>query len=825
MAEEQETGEIMETPELPPPEVEDTDDGGAILTTGPEPVDESTEFYANLLESNKISLGEVQKITRDLIDLIDDDKKSRADYDNDYAEGLKRTGVGKDAPGGASFAGASKAVHPMLSKAAISYNSRAMAELMPPAGPVKDYIPGEPTKDRVEKARRKVAYMNWQLKTQIPEFRTSLDKATTQTPIAGSQFMFWWWDFRRKRPSCVYWPSDRVIFPYSAESVYTADRVTLTEDITDFEFKRRVAAGEYFVPAGEVMIPSSMPPDQTKTQTVVDKGQGISPSSTGKDGIHQMGRCYTFFQFEELGDDEPKPYTIVIDLTNHKAVSLVRNWEEDDETCEPMVWLVEIPFLPWRGPLSLGLVQFIGSLAGTATGSIRALLDSAHVNNLPTLIKLKGANFTGQSETVNATEITEVEGAVSGDVDIRKLIMAIPFNPPSLVLLQLLGLVTQEGEQFVQMTLDKLGEQRADMPVGTTLALIEQGLKTLSGIHARLYESMTRQLAVLHRLNRMYVTDEEIKDDTGELLARREDFQGPLDVVPVADPEIFSDIQRFAQVQLVAQRAATLPQLYDLRKVEELILERTKIPDAKSLLLPEMKPSEMNAVNENAAMSLGRPVAAFPMQDHLAHIQVHLDFLTNPYLGMSKVIGPKFIPAVLQHLVEHIVLWYANEFYEIIDGELPEGTDFGEMLKSNDPDTQKEVDKLLAEASDDVMSETKATFGRVPQIVEAAQQFLDSIMPQTPADPALQKEQLTQQGKDKDRQHQQALENLRQSAETARAQMREEAENRRTDATNETKKETNDADNLTALAIAKAEIQGDERVGVSTGTGINPGAR
>lgn len=823
MADEQETGEIMEAPEEVS-EIQDTDDGGAVITTGPEAVDETTEFYDNLLASSQLSLVEVQKITLELIDLIEDDKQSRKDYDNDYAEGLKRTGVGKDAPGGASFQGASRAVHPMLSKAAISYNSRAMAEVMPPQGPVKDYIPGEPTKERVEKAKRKKAYMNWQLKTQITEFRTSMDKATTQTPIAGSQFIFWWWDFRRKRPGCMYWPSDRVIFPYSAESIYSAERLTLTEDISDFEFKRRVSSGEYFVPEGEVLIASSMPPDQTATQQVVDKGQGVSPPSTGKDGTHQMGRCYTFLELEALGDEEPMPYTIVIDLTNHKAVSLVRNWEEEDASIEPMMWLVEIPFLPWRGPLTLGLVQFIGSLAGTATGSIRALLDSAHVNNLPTLIKLKGANFTGQSDTVNATEITEIEGGVSGDLDIRKLIMAIPFNPPSLVLLQLLGLVTQEGEQFVQMTLDKLGEQRADMPVGTTLALIEQGLKTLSGIHGRLYEAMTRQLAVLHRLNRMYITDEEIKDDTGELLARRSDFQGPLDVVPVADPEIFSDIQRFAQVQLVAQRAAMLPQLYDMRKVEELILERTKIPDAKSLLLPEMKPSEMNQVNENAAMALGRPVAAFPNQDHLAHIQVLLDFLTNPYLGMSKIIGQKFIPAALQHLTEHIVLWYANEFYEVIDAELPEGNDFGEMLKSPDPEVRKEVDQLLAEASEEVMATTKAMFGKIPPIIETAQQFLDSIAPQMPTDPALEKEQLAQQGKEKDRQAKTALAHLQEQAETQRAQMREDAESRRAADANATKISTNDSDNLTALAIAKAEIQGDERVGVSTGTGINPGA-
>lgn len=819
MADEQQTGDIEELPPPAAPDVQDTDEGGAVVTIGPEPVEEDSEFYGNLLETDIVSTPDLQKMVLEVVDRIQDDKTSRKDFDDDYAEGLKRTGVGKEAPGGASFQGASRVVHPMLAKAAIDYNSRAMAEIMPAGGPVKDFIPGTPTKERVEKARRKVAYMNWQLKTQIPEFRREMDKITTQTPIAGSQFLVWNWNHKLKRPECIYWPTDKVSFPYSASSCYSSERFTLHETISDFEFKRRVASGEYFLREGVQVIASPMPPERTAAEKVVDKGQGQEPSPNNRDGYHEMGRCYTWFEIE----GELLPYTMVIDLTNHVAVSLVRNWEEEEKSKEPMLWWAEIPFLPWRGALTLGLVQFIGSLAGASTGSIRALLDSAHVNNLPTLLKLKGANFSGQSQTANATEVTEIEGAVSGDMDIRKLVMAIPFNPPSLVLLQLLGLVTQEGQSFVQVTLDKLGEQRADMPVGTTLALIEQGLKTLSGIHGRLYEAMNRILAILHRINRMYITDEEIKNDTGEMLAFRSDFQGPLDVVPVSDPEIFSDIQRFAQIQLVAQRAQLLPQLYDLRKVEELILSRTKIPDAKDLLLPEMKPTEMNQVNENAAMALGRPVAAFPEQDHLAHIQVLLDFMTNPFFGMSKLIGPDFIPKAIAHLKEHVVLWYVNEFYQKANAEIPQGKELGDMMKNSDPETRAEVDRLLAEISDDVVAEGAQLFAQIPTILEQAQQFIDSITPQMPQDPTLAKEGLVQQGKDKDRQAQQALASLKESSAQQRELIKQAAEARRNTQTLQSEESRNTDDNLTALTIASAEIQSDERIGVSTGTGINPG--
>lgn len=832
MATEQEQGEVAELlPEdLPEADVEETDDGGAIISEGPEvpAIDEESEFYRNLLEDPAVDLNGIRMMTLDLIERIEQDKRSREEYDKTYAEGIKRTGVGNEAPGGASFLGASRAVHPMLSKAAIDFEARAIAELMPAQGPVKDFIPGEPTQARVDKARRKVAYMNWQLKVQVPEFRAELERLLTQCPLGGSQFMFWAWDHRRKRPTCAYWASDQVWFPYGAASIYTAERLTMAETISDFEFDRRVASGEYFVPEGVVLTSPSQGAERTEAKKATDKAQGQDDPQINQDGNRMMLRTFCYLEIEDDPEREGEklslPYTVVIDNSNHQCVSIVRNWEQDDEAKEPMVWLVEVPFLPWRGPLSLGLVQFIGSLAGTATGSIRALLDSAHINNLPTLLKLKGANFVGQSQQVDATQITELEGGVSGDMDIRKLVMAIPFNPPSLVLLQLLGLVTQEGEGFVRTSLDKLGEQRADMPVGTTLALIEQGLKTLSGIHGRLYDAMNRMLMVLHRLNRMYVTDEEIRDDTGELLARRSDFQGPMDVVPVSDPEIFSDVQRFAQMQLVAQRAQLLPQLYDLRKVEEMILERTKIPDAKSLLLPEMKPQEMNQVNENAAMAMGRPVIAFPEQDHLAHIQVLLDFLTNPFFGMSPLIGRKFIPAALQHLNEHMVLWYVNEFYEAVNAELDEDApDLGELMKDRSPKVRQEVDRLLAEASDEVMELSSRLFARLPPVIAAAQQFLQSLAPELPPDPQLEKQKLIEQGKERADQAAAARELGKQQNENMRTQLREQGENQRTAAKIASDQKINSDDNLTALGIARAEIEGSERVGVSTGDGINPG--
>ncbi len=492
-----------------------TDDGGEIVKLeADKAVAETEDFYENLLGTDVLPVVEARTLMPELLELIDADKQSRKEYDEQYAEGIRRTGLGDDAPGGAQFQGASKTVHPMLSKASIDYASRAMGELFPGGGQVvRDEVLGQSddfgSKEerqayaaRCDKAKRIAAMMNWQLVHDVPEFRQEMDKLLTQTPLAGSQFLFWAWDPKRNRPTCRYWPTDNVWFDYGASSAATAERLTLVEEITEVEFRRRVRSGEYYVPEGEAVPSSPWPEEQSEAQKATDKAQGSTHEFNARVGYHLIGRTYLLMSIE----GEEQPYCIVSDLGNDRMLSCVRNWEQEDKTQEALVWATEVPFLPWRGALSMGLVQFIGSLAGAATGSMRALLDSAHLNNFPAVLRLKGANFAGQSETVEATGSLEVEGGIAGDSDIRKLMMPLPYNPPSAVLFQLLGLVSELGESFVQVALKNLAEGRNDMPVGTTLALIEQGLKTLSGIHARLHAAMTVMLKVVYRLNRLYIT-------------------------------------------------------------------------------------------------------------------------------------------------------------------------------------------------------------------------------------------------------------------------------------------------------------------------------
>lgn len=847
----------------PDEDVIDTDDGGAIVSLGdddkeiPTPSD-NTEFYRNL--ADEIPTHHLEMLADQLKKAIDQDRKDREDRDQQQAEAIKRTGIGGEAPGGASFMGASKAVHPMLAKAAIDFGSRMIAELFPPEGPVRDYIPGEATQARVDKARRKVAYMNWQFKIQMPEAYNELEQMLVQDVMGGSQYIRIVWDARRKRPFIQFIPIDDVYLPFAATNYYTSERITYAERITQLEFENRVRSGMYL----DLKLPSpSNTPDRTESEKASDRIEGKSQSPYNNSGARLVYLTQSYLEIEkdgklvipgeERGEGskdleavDPLPYLISLDEHNGKILSIVRNWEEEDKQFEPIHWMTDFPFLAWRGAVGASLGQVIGSLAGAATGALRALLDSAHINNIPTLLKLKGANMPGQSIETGVGQIIEIEGGVAPDQDIRKLLMAIPYNEPSLVLLQLLGFLGDSGESVVRTTFEKFVESgRPDMPVGTTLALIEQGMKVLAGIHKRMHASMDRLIRHLHRINKMYVTDDEIKNDTGEMLAKRSDFTGPLDVVPTSDPEIFSDVQRFAQLQLVSQRSMQLPMLYDLRKVEELILTRTKIPNAKELLVPSGAPKEMNAINENMAMSLGQGVAAFPEQDQLAHIQVHVDFWNSPMFGKNPVIIQKFAPRFVAHLVEHILFWYVTHTVEVVSEAA--GEDIGTLMKYRDPQTRAELDRALASASKGVLEDAQGIFAKLPPIIQEAFEIANKIqqgqLPQDPASAAaVQIAQMDNATRNREIESREQLamakeqtsagkikadmgdHQLQRVADAANEQLRQESENRRGQLDRLTKERMNVQDNMTALTIADAEVQSKEKVAVSKGTGVDPGS-
>ena len=703
-------------------EVEDTEDGGAIVRMENEQdARERAAHFANIVE--EVDPSELKTATQDLLDKLEKDKEAREKRDKQYEEGLRRTGLGDDAPGGAQFTGANKVVHPMLVEACVDFSARFMKEVFPPAGPVKSKILGEHDKEKVDKARRKAEFMNWQTTEQMPEFRSELEQLSTQLPLGGGQYLKLMWNPQWKRPCSEFIAIDDIYLPFAATNFYSAERKTHVQYITKMEYQRRVKAGMY----SDVDVGMPEEPDFSKASRANDKIEGRKDIAYNEDGLRTIFEIYTHLDF----GDGVEPYIISIDKSSGKALSLYRNWDLDDDQKRELDWIVEFPFVPWRGAYPIGLTHMIGGLSGAATGALRALLDSAHIQNIPTLLKLKGGP-NGQTLNLQPTEVAEIEGGALID-DIRKLAMPMPFNPPSAVLFQLLGFLVDAGKGVVQTSFEKLSDQNPNQPVGTTLALIEQGMVVFSSIHSRLHNSMARVFKILHRINSAYLTDEVIEGYEAGLDVKPEDFDGPLDVIPVSDPAIFSETQRFAQVQALMQRAAMMPGMYDQRKVEEIFLRAMKIPD-NDVLKPDPGKDDVDPVSENVAAAMGRPVYVLPKQDHVAHLKTHLAFLKSPLFGMNPAITKTYLYPIALHLRDHLLNYYLVEAHEAVEKAEDQ------QLISDDANQQVQV---ILQVQQFIEQQLGAFAQELAQVSQAAEQF--KPQPPTPPDSSLQVAQISAQ--------------------------------------------------------------------------------
>jgi len=707
-------------------EVIELEDGSVVVnfqpTEGPR---KNPEFYSNLAEVFDEDV--LSKLAYEYLDLIDVDKESRKQRDKQYEEGLRRTGLGKDAPGGATFDGASKVVHPVMAEACVDFAASAAKELLPPDGLVKSSIKGEADRIKEETADRKVNFMNWQLTEQIPEYRDEMEQLLTQLPLGGSQFLKWRFDEEQARPMCEWVPIDNIILPYSSTNFYTAQRVTEVQDITEDTFLQRIDSGIYRDIDSDYSSDAPLT-DQTRSQEANDKIEGKSEPSKNIDGLR---RVYEITCFMRL-DDDPEtdgrraPYIMTIDETTSEVLSLYRNWEANNEKLTKLDWYVEYKFIPWRGAYAIGLPHLIGGLSAALTGSLRALLDSAHINNSQTMLKLKGGRIGGQSDRIEPTQVIEIEVAPGVD-DVRKIAMAMPFNPPSSVLLELMGWLTDAAKGVVTTSEEKIGEANNNMPVGTAQALIEQGAKVFSSIHARMHRSQAKSLAIISRINHWFLP--EMDNQSGEEIEVR-DFANNNDVRPVSDPNIFSETQRLAQNQAVLQMATAAntatPNMFDMRAVYRRMLEQMKVPGIEEILPNPMGAKESNPALENVSMTMGRPAAAYPDQDHIAHIKIHLQYAMDPAYGGNPVIGPAFAPHALEHLKQHLTLHYLQSMRNYV-AHAAGGEDTLELHQEKplDQDAQQALalaSQMVSQDSQQTMQPFVQQIGQLAQKVQQAQQ-------------------------------------------------------------------------------------------------------
>jgi hypothetical protein len=706
-------------------EIIEQEDGSVVVNFTPKASPkEAPEFYANLAE--EMDEDVLESLAQEYLDFIDVDQESRKQRDKQYEEGLRRTGLGKDAPGGATFDGASKVVHPVMAEACVDFAASSSRELLPPDGIVRSNVKGNADRLKEETAARKVDFLNWQLTEQVAEYRDEMEQLLTQLPLGGSQFLKWRWESEQKRPTCEWVPIDNILLPYASTNFYTAQRVTEVQDITEDTFMQRVDAGIYRDIDTEYSSDAPLT-EQTQSQKANDKIEGKSEPSKNIDGLRRVYEITCFMRLDDDAetDGQRAPYILTIDETTSKVIGLYRNWEANDEKMEKLDWYVEFKFIPWRGAYAIGLPHLIGGLAAALTGALRALLDAAHINNSQTLLKLKGGRIGGQSDRIEPTQVVEIEGAPGVD-DVRKLAMPMPFNQPSSVLFNLLGWLTDAAKGVVSTAEEKIGQANNNMPVGTAQALIEQGAKVFSSIHARLHRSQAKSLAIVSRINHWYL--DEMDNQSGSEIQVR-DFAANNDVRPVSDPNIFSETQRVAQNQALLQMAGSAPPgMFDVRAVYRRVLGQLKIPAIDEVLPNPLGAKESNPALENVAMTMGRPAAAYPDQDHISHIKIHLAYAKDPAYGSSPVIGPTFAPHALEHIKQHLTLHYLQSMRSYV-AQAAGGRDTLELHQEKPLDL--EAQQALALASDMVTQDAQASMQTfIPEIQALAQKVQQAVQAQ-----------------------------------------------------------------------------------------------
>jgi len=695
--------------------------------------EKSNSFGDNLAEDmDDMALSQ---LASDMLDLIRSDREARKKRDELYKDTLKKTFLAEDKEAGAPFQGASKVNSPLITQACIDYLSRTSKELLPPDGPARMKVLGKVTKDKLERAERERDFINLQAMDIQSEYKNVLEKVLSQVPLSGSVYIKHLWNFNKNTFKIEPVYIDDMILPYHASSFIEARRKTQRMFLSKDEIAVRVKNGLYREVGDEeqgAFSGSSSALQLTKSEQIANKIEGKQEGSN-EDGVREVYECHWRYTIEsdELAKGEERPYIITIDAANRNILSIYRNWDEEDEFANEIQWFVEYLYFPWRGVYGASIYQIAGGLTISATGALRALLDSAHIQNFPAGLKLRGNKFSGQSISMEPLGVTEID-ASANITDIRQIFMPLPFNPPSTVLFQLYQEVTSQAQQLIATAEEKIADVGNQAPVGTALALIEQGSKTYASIFGRAHFSQAQSLDIIYRLNKKYLDRDRVKNEYGEDLLKDGDFEGICNVMPVSDPNIFAETQRYAQLQAVLQLANQAGDVFNRRELIKRGLVLLRVPAPDELLIDEQKPKITNAAAENVAISLGRPVVAFVEQDHMAHIHTHMDYAKSSIIRQNQLLAQASLPMISSHISEHMAYAYNQLMYEKTNELLRKSTgnpkaDIGEILKIKDEDVIQQSDHYIADVSQIVSKEIEEIFAPVLKEFAEIQQFMQSI--------------------------------------------------------------------------------------------------
>ena len=659
------------------------EEGGAEINFDPNAMEglQTEDHFSNLAEiMNDQYLDELGS---NLFDKYTEYKQSRGDWEDTYREGLNLLGF-KYEQRTQPFRGASGVNHPVLAEAVTQFQAQAYKELLPADGPVRAQILGDVTNEKQDQAHRVKDFMNYQIMDQMPEYEPEFDQMLFYLPLSGSTFKKIYYDDLLGRAVSKFVQADDLIVPYSANSLEDAEAIVHVLRMSENEIRKQQVSGFY------KDIELGQPPvveNQVKDAEL--RLEGITKDGNQEDQytILEIHTDLDLEGFEDMGPDgEPTgiklPYIVTILESTNEILSIRRNYTPDDKMMKKIKYFVQYKFLPGTGFYGFGLIHMIGGLTRTATSALRQLLDAGTLANLPAGFKTRGIRIRDDAQPLQPGEFRDVD-APGGNI--KDQFMQLPFKGPDQTLLQLMGVVVQAGQRFASIADAQVGDMNQQAAVGTTVALLERGSRVMSAIHKRLYVGLKQEFRLLAEVFKTYLPQEYPYDVPGATRnVKVADFDEKVDILPVADPNIFSQTQRISMAQMELQLAQSNPQIHDLYQAYRSMYEAVGVKNINAILPPPQQPQPIDpALEEIAAMGM-KPFQAFPGQDHKAHIDSHLNFMQSNMVQNS----PAIMGALQKNILERISLMAQEQIQLEFAEELAQAQQMQQMLQQQPQNAQ-----------------------------------------------------------------------------------------------------------------------------------------
>jgi len=698
-----------------PVDVQENEDGSVDIDFDPSKVNlqGGENHFSNLAEYLPDSV--LDPLGAELADNYTDYKSSRKEWEKTYTQGLELLGFNygdRTEP----FKGASGATHPVLAEAVTQFQAQAYKELLPAEGPVRTQIIGLSTPDKEAQAQRVKEFMNYQLMSQMPEYEAEFDQMLFYLPLAGSAFKKVYYDEIMQRAVSKFVPAEDIVVPYTATSLDDCESIIHKVRMTENDLRKQQVGGFY----KDIEVDPAY-----LSETDSEKAQReLEGTTKGRDQkMFTLLECHVSIDlegFEDLGQDETPtgiklPYIVTLEEGTRKILSIRRNFAAEDMMKDKINYFVHFKFLPGLGFYGFGLTHMIGGLSRTATAALRQLLDAGTLSNLPAGFKMRGIKMRDEAQSIQPGEFRDVD-APGGNL--KDAFMTLPFKEPSATLLQLMGVVVDAGQRFASIADMQVGDGNQQAAVGTTVAMLERGSRVMSAIHKRLYAAMKKEFTILGRVFKTYLPPEYPYDVVGgQKQIKQMDFDDRIDILPVADPNIFSQTQRISMAQTELQLATSNPELHNQYAIYRNMYEALGVKNIDTILKKPEQPAPKDPALEHIDAMGSKPFQAFPGQDHRAHITAHLNFLATNLVRNAPMVAA----AVQKNCLEHISLMGQEQIELEFRNELQELAKMQQMLQQN-PQIQQQMAPLqqkiearksilIADMMEDYMKEEKQITG------------------------------------------------------------------------------------------------------------------